>query len=70
MTLYRDLSLNGEGALIDNPDLGLMDFEGNGSPEGVITANPGAVYRDLDGGAGVTLWVKESGSGNTGWDAK
>lgn len=43
---------------------------GRGSPEGVVTANPGRLYVDLDGGAGVTLWVKESGSGDTGWISK
>lgn len=43
---------------------------GNGSPEGVVTALRGAVYRRLDGGAGTTLYVKETGTGNTGWAAK
>lgn len=42
----------------------------NGSPEGVITAPIGSLYSRLDGGANTTLYVKESGSGNTGWVAK
>lgn len=42
----------------------------SGSPEGVITANVGAMYTRTDGGAGTTLYVKESGTGNTGWVAK
>lgn len=41
-----------------------------GSPEGVVTANVGAIYSRTDGGSGTTLYVKESGSGNTGWIAK
>jgi hypothetical protein len=30
----------------------------------------GTLYLNADGGTGATLWVKESGSGNTGWIAK
>lgn len=37
---------------------------GSGSPEGVVTAEPGTMYWDSVGDA---LWVKETGSGNTGW---
>jgi hypothetical protein len=44
---------------------------GNGSPNGAVTDNPGARYSNLSGGAGTTLYVKESGVGtNTGWVAK
>ena len=43
---------------------------GAGSPEGVITAAVGSMYTRTDGGAGTSLYVKESGSGNTGWVAK
>lgn len=43
---------------------------GLGSPEGVLTAPVGTLYRRLDGGAGSTLYVKESGSGSAGWAAK
>jgi hypothetical protein len=42
----------------------------NGSPEGVVTAPVGALYTRTDGGAGTTLYVKESGTGDTGWVAK
>lgn len=45
-------------------------FKGTGSPNSVITANVGCLYLRTDGGAGTTLYVKESGSGNTGWVAK
>ncbi len=37
---------------------------GSGSPEGVVTATEGTVYYDLVQPA---LWIKTSGSGNTGW---
>lgn len=43
---------------------------GSGSPEGVVTAPVGCLYSRTDGGAGTTLYVKESGTGNTGWVAK
>lgn len=43
---------------------------GAGAPNGSVTAPPGSIYVNLSGGVGATLHVKESGSGNTGWDAK
>lgn len=43
---------------------------GSGSPEGVITAPPGSLYLNLNGGTNTTLYVKTSGTGNTGWTAK
>lgn len=42
---------------------------GAGSPEGNITAPVGSVYTNTIGSAGLVLFVKESGSGNTGWIA-
>lgn len=41
-----------------------------GSPEGVMSANVGSVRFRIDGGAGTSLYVKESGTGTTGWVAK
>jgi hypothetical protein len=43
---------------------------GAGTPEGAVTAPVGSLFTRTDGGAGTTLYVKESGSGNTGWVAK
>lgn len=44
---------------------------GVGSPEGVITADPGSTYQNTSGGAGTSFFVKESGIGtNTGWIGK
>jgi hypothetical protein len=40
------------------------------SPEGVVTAPVGSLYTRTNGGAGTTLYIKESGTGNTGWVAK
>lgn len=57
------------GLCLDNG--GTVKFlTGNGSPEGVVTAFVGSIYTNYSGGAGTTLYVKQSGSGNTGWVAK
>ena len=42
---------------------------GAGSPESIVTGNVGDVYQRTDGSTGTTLYVKESGTGNTGWVA-
>lgn len=42
---------------------------GTGSPETVVTATVGAQFIRTDGAAGTVLYVKESGTGNTGWTA-
>ena len=42
-------------------------FQGTGSPESAVTAFIGSIYQRLNGGAGTSLYVKESGTGNTGW---
>ncbi len=43
---------------------------GSGSPEGAVTAVVGSIYMRSDGGAATSVYIKESGSGNTGWVAK
>jgi len=45
-------------------------LSGAGSPESNVAAPIGTVYLRSDGGSGTTLYVKESGTGNTGWVAK
>lgn len=47
-----------------------VPLSGNGTPEGAVKASVGTLYTRLDGGTGTTLYVKESGTGNTGWVAK
>lgn len=49
---------------------GLTIRTGTGSPETVVVALVGSLYLRLDGGANTTLYVKESGTSNTGWIAK
>jgi len=45
-------------------------FQGAGSPETVVVADIGSFYSRKDGGAVTSFYVKESGTGNTGWIAK
>jgi hypothetical protein len=40
-------------------------FSHSASPEGVITANPGSICMVTDG----TFYLKETGTGNTGWES-
>lgn len=42
---------------------------GIGSPNSVISAPIGSIYTRIDGSSGATFYVKESGTGNTGWVA-
>jgi hypothetical protein len=44
-----------------------LHWQGAGSPEGVIAAVVGSTYCRTDGGTGTTFYVKESGTGDTGW---
>lgn len=53
-----------------NLDLNVFEASGTGTPEGAVTAGVGSVFRRTDGGAGTCLYIKESGTGNTGWVAK
>lgn len=49
---------------------GITIRPGAGDPNSSVTAPVGSLYLRTDGGAGTTLYVKESGTGNTGWVAK
>lgn len=44
-------------------------FVGNGSPEAAVTAPVGSIFQRKNGGTSTTLYIKETGSGNTGWVA-
>ena len=49
--------------------VGIVAFAGN--PNTHVTGSPGAICLNTNGGAGLTLYVKESGvNTNTGWVAK
>ena len=70
--ILDDSSVN-SGALAwgQAPTIHCAIYSGTGSPNGVVTANPGSLYLNQSGGSSTTLYVKESGSGtNTGWVGK
>lgn len=50
--------------------LGGLIFYGEGDPEDRVVAKVGATYHRVDGGAGTSFYVKESGAGAAGWVAK
>ena len=60
----NELVMGGTGAVPLNISTGA------GSPEGVVTAAIGSMYTDRTGSTGTTLYIKESGTSNTGWVAK
>jgi hypothetical protein len=49
---------------------GVMDLSGADTPEAAVTAPVGSTFRRSNGGANTSFYVKESGTGNTGWVAK
>lgn len=63
-----DALISGVIYLNDAKTLGI--FHGTGTPEGAVTASIGSTFHRTDGGAGTSLYVKESGTGNTGWIGK
>jgi len=40
---------------------------GAGTPEGVVVAGVSTIFQRTDGGAGNSVYFKQSGAGNTGW---
>lgn len=61
------IGTSGKGVTLPS---GITWTSGSGSPEGVVTAPVGSLYSRSDGGLLTSLYVKESGSGNTGWIGK
>ncbi len=60
-------------SLVPNTGLGASIpplYTGSGTPEGAVTAAVGSLYTNTAGSTNTTLYVKTSGSGNTGWTAK
>ncbi len=48
---------------------GCTSSVGRGSPLGMLSAPPGSDFRNLNGGAGNTFWVKQANTDATGWIA-
>jgi len=68
---YRQQSISiTYSEITSKPAVLALLYSGTGSPETVVTAGVGSLYLRTDGGSGTTLYIKESGSGNTGWIGK
>jgi hypothetical protein len=61
LEIVKAIEIRGDGVKIRS---------GQGSPEGVIAANPGSLFLRTDGGISTTLYVKTSGTSTTGWTGK
>ena len=44
-----------------------IPLSGTGTPEGAVTAEPFRTFLDTAAAAGSNFYIKETGSGNTGW---
>lgn len=66
MSVGGDLDVTGSDIYLYNQRLITW---GEGSPEGNIVGVVGCIYFRTLGGANSSLYVKESGTGNTGWKA-
>ena len=66
----RWITSEAQGMVIAPDGVAVRWLVGSGTPEGVETAPVGSLFTRTDGGASTTLYVKESGTGNTGWVAK
>lgn len=64
------MELNHDGTVVYFGNRNIAFYWGSGSPEGVLSARVGAIYINTSGNTTTTLYVKESGTGNTGWVAK
>ena len=62
VTIFSDLVIN------ETNDIRIV--VGSGTPEAAITAGMGSTYHNILGGANTSFYVKEVGTGNTGWVAK
>ncbi|HQU03655.1 MAG TPA: right-handed parallel beta-helix repeat-containing protein, partial [Acidocella sp.] len=71
-TQSGDISLHPSGAgavrlLSDVEPTGAVELIGRGSPLNVVAAPPGSTFRNLNGGAGATFWVKLANTDSTNW---
>lgn len=59
-----------QGAVVSQTRGFASHYSGAGTPESAVTAAVGSTYARTDGGAGTSFYVKQSGTGNTGWVGK
>lgn len=71
-TLQSGVVVRGTAQLFSSAGTGsaLVDVYSTGSPENNVIGSPGSIYHRTDGGTTSALYVKELGTGTTGWIAK
>lgn len=73
-TAYADVATRtitaAAGIVYLNTSANVFIITGTGSPEGVQAARIGSIYLRTDGDVMSTLYIKTTGTGNTGWTAK
>lgn len=57
-------------ARIEVTSAGIKLLSGSGTPEASVIASVGSIYLRTAGGAGTSVYFKETGAGNTGWVAR
>lgn len=67
--MQQEMLLLGSGVYLSFNDTAAIHV-GGASPEGSVSAPVGSLFLNTNGSTGTTLYVKETGSGNTGWVAK
>lgn len=65
----KGLNVNGSVSIVSSSGPSTW-YTGSGDPNGSVSATVGCLYTRVDGTPGSTFYVKESGTGNTGWVAK
>lgn len=68
--LITDVPIHGTTFYAGNSSAAPKWTSGTGTPEGVVSAAIGSLFSRIDGGASGCLYVKQSGTSNTGWVAK
>lgn len=68
VTNVRGRFANGTRTYLSGATAPLGQYGGTGAP--AVAAAIGSTYTRTDGGAGSTLYVKETGTGSSGWTAK
>ena len=68
--LYLDCYAGIIGATTFQNAAGVLWVAGPDTPEGAVTAPIGSLFSRTNGSTSTTLYVKTSGTGNTGWTAK
>lgn len=63
--LVRDNMVIPHNLALEQNGIGIK--AGSGNPNGAVEGHPGSIYLNWLGGIGKSVWLKQSGTGDTGW---